>query len=77
MSDKIVKILDENQDKSIIIGGDLNTYLNPYLDNQGGSTPDRPISNYALLLNCLMEEYSLIGIFRTTNPDRKGILGEA
>ena len=69
MLEKIAKILEENQDKLVIIGGDLNTYLNPDQDKQGGNTSD--ISNYAVLLNCLMEEYSLIDIYRTTNPDKK------
>ena len=67
--EKIAEILEENQDKSVIIGGDLNTYLNPDLDKQGGSTT--AISNYAVLLNSLMEEYSLIDIYRAINPDRK------
>ena len=79
MLEEIAKILEENQDKSVIIGGDLNTYLNPFfffffffnpdLDKQGGNTPD--ISNYAVLLNCLLEEYGFIDIYRTTNPDKK------
>ena len=56
--EKTAEILEENQDKSVIIGGDLNTYLNPDLDKQGGSTT--AISNYAVLLNSLMEELNIV-----------------
>ena len=57
----IKQILEQNNDKNIIIGGDLNTYLNMELDKKGGTRD--ALSNYSNTLVSVMEEFSLIDIW--------------
>ena len=56
----IKQILEQNNDKNIIIGGDLNTYLNMELDKKGGTRD--ALSKYSNTLVSVMEEFSLIDI---------------
>ena len=62
----IKQILEQNNDKNIIIGGDLNTYLNMELDKKGGTRD--ALSKYSNTLVSVMEEFSLIDIWRIRNP---------
>ena len=54
--------------KSLIIAGDLNTYLNPLLDKKGGISEAQ--SRYSTSLNELCEEYTLCDIWRVRNPNQ-------
>jgi len=56
-------------DKNLIIGGDLNTCLNPSIDKCGGTKENT--SNTAQKYIELCEEYNLIDIWRVINPDSK------
>jgi exonuclease III len=49
-----------------LLGGDLNTYLDPVLDKKGGKT--EPCSKFAIRLQQLMDEYNLIDVWRSLNP---------
>ena len=60
----IKQILEQNNDKNIIIGDDLNTYLNMELDKKGGTRD--ALSKYSNTLASVMEEFSLIDIWRTS-----------
>ena len=60
------KIIIDNDDSSIILGGDFNTYLNPLLDRDG--LKPESISKYGKELTSLLEEYDLIDIWRILNP---------
>ena len=53
--------------KSIILGGDFNTYLNPSLDKAGGTKEETPETAKFLLNIC--DEFSLIDIYRLQNPE--------
>ena len=53
--------------KSIILGGDFNTYLNPSLDKAGG-TKEETTETVQFLLN-ICDEFSLIDIYRSQNPE--------
>ena len=53
--------------KSIILGGDFNTYLNPSLDKAGG-TKEETYETAKFLLN-ICDEFSLIDIYRSQNPE--------
>ena len=57
----IKQILEQNNDKNIKIGGDLNTYLNMELDKKGGTRD--ALSKYSNTLASVMEEFSLIDIW--------------
>ncbi len=62
-------ILLKYADKSILLGGDLNTYLNTMLDKKGGT--NKELSRFAHGIHDLMEEYNLTDIYRIVNPDIK------
>ena len=59
--------LEEHGDKNIIMGGDLNTYLNIKMDKKGGKIESS--SKYSENLKTICEEFSLIDIWRIRNPD--------
>ena len=58
--------IEEHGDKNIILGGDLNTYLNIEIDKRGGKKDK--ISQYTQLLKSMCEEYNLVDIWRVCNP---------
>ena len=58
--------LEQLDNKNLIIGGDLNTYLNPELDKKGGNIENA--SKYASGLKRVIEEYNLSDIWRLRNP---------
>lgn len=62
-------ILSENEDSSFIIGGDLNTYLNPILDRD--CTKAESLTKYAKEILNIMETNELIDIWRVLNPVTK------
>ena len=55
--------------ENLIMGGDLNTYLNPQLDKKGGKLQN--ISQYASRLLEMFEEYNLIDSCCICNPDKQ------
>ena len=57
--------IEKYSDKNLIIGGDFNVCLNPELDKIGGRYEVQ--SNYCKKLINLLEEYSLIDIWRLRN----------
>ena len=59
----------ENEDSSLIIGGDFNTYLNPLLDRD--NTNNEALSKYGKELLSIMDQHDLIDIWRTLNPTTK------
>ena len=69
---KFIKELDENLplgEVSSIIAGDLNTYLNPILDKDGGKIESQ--SKFAENLNFILNEYNILDIWRILNPNCK------
>ena len=52
--------------KNIMIGGDLNTYLDPKIDNKGGTIENK--SRYSTSILNLVEEFNLTDIWRVRNP---------
>ena len=56
-------------EENIIIGGDFNCPLNPFLDEKGGvMTPKRAVIESIF---CMQSELDLIDIWRTKNPETK------
>ena len=55
--------------KTIILGGDFNTYLNPVLDKSGGLK--EAMSETAKVLLNICDEFGLIDVYRSQNPDGK------
>ena len=64
--EKLRSITEEYAEKKLLIGGDLNTYLNAQLDKRGGR--NESTSEYTKQLIAYCEEYSLIDIWRVRNP---------
>ena len=64
--EEIKPIVEEYSEKNLLIGGDLNTYLNAHLDKRGGRYENT--SEYTKQLLALCEEYTLIDIWRIRNP---------
>ena len=58
--------LTNNSPEALIIGGDLNLYVNPLLDKYKGKETD--LSQACKLLKNLLNEYNLIDIWSTKNP---------
>ena len=63
----LYELIDFYSDKNIIIGGDLNTYLNIKIDKKGGQIEKQ--STFSQNINNLCEEFSLIDIWRMRNPN--------
>ena len=61
--------IENHSDKNLLIGGDLNTYLDPRLDKQGGRM--ETVSEYWKELTALCEDYSLVDIWRIRNQNKK------
>ena len=55
--------------KSIILGGDFNTYLNPSLDKSGGVKEEVSETSKVLLNMC--DELGLFDVYRSHNPEGK------
>jgi exonuclease III len=64
------KILDEHSHLNFIIGGDINTPLNPTLDKYNAPANSQP-SEYARAWTTLFEDLNLTDIWRTMNPFKK------
>ena len=64
----IKSVIEDYSDSNIILGGDLNTYLNIDLDKKGGKIETQ--SSYSFNIGNLCEEYSLSDIWRIRNPDK-------
>ena len=64
--DMVKSKLEEYSDTNIVLGGDLNTYLNVQLDKKGGKT--ELLSTYAQQISNMCTEYSLVDIWRVRNP---------
>ena len=65
----VANLIEEYGSENLIIGGDLNTYLDVTKDKKGGNT--EKISKYAENLNSLCEEYSLSDLWRVRNPEKR------
>ena len=59
--------MDDYSGNNILIGEDLNTFLNPILDKKGGTNATK--SEYTKQLESLMSEYNLIDIWRSRHPN--------
>ena len=64
--DYLNEIVESYSDKNIIIGGDLNTYLNNKMDKKGGRIEKQSL--FSENINNLCNEFSLIDIWRIRNP---------
>ncbi len=64
--DNLEEVIHKNENASLIIGGDFNTYLDPILDKDGGSF--EPLSKYSNKLQKLMEDFQLCDIWRCLHP---------
>ena len=58
----------ENYDDNVIIGGDLNIYIDPVLDKDSTKELVNKASNE---INNLMEDFNLIDIWRMLNPQKR------
>lgn len=67
--ESLTVLIHENSEKSLIIGGDFNTYLNPLMDKLGGK--NECITNYAEKLIALCEDISLVDIWRIRNKKQQ------
>lgn len=65
--EQIFDILQEYQDKNIILAGDFNTYLNPDKDKKGGKSEIQSTSSKYLCE--YLDAYNLIDVWRVVNPD--------
>ena len=65
----ISKIIEEYGEQKLLIGGDLNTYLDVKKDKKGGKQESQ--SKFSENINNLMNEYDLADIWRIRNPDKK------
>jgi exonuclease III len=63
-------ILDEYSHLNFIIGGDINTPLNPILDKYNAPPNSQP-SDYARAWTALFDDLNLTDIWRTLNPFKK------
>ena len=61
--------LENHKNKYIIVGGDLNTYFDPYLDKKEGTSKDK--TKFAQDIQLMCENIGLVDIFRVTNPETK------
>ena len=68
-SSQLLEMLLKYSDKNIIVGGDLNTVLDPNIDKCGGKV--EKLSNYAKSLMDIMDTLDLTDIWRIRNPDSK------
>ena len=66
---KLQTILDEYSHLNFIIGGDINTPMNPQIDKYN-ATPNSQPSDYAKLWTTLFEDLNLTDIWRTLNPNK-------
>ena len=67
--ENIRKVIEEHSETNIIIGGDLNTYLDITKDKKGGTLEKQ--STYANDWNNICNEFSLTDIWRVRNPDKR------
>lgn len=63
---KVIDLLPENNDSNIIVVGDLNCYLDPFLDRL--STRPAPEIASVKLLNNLLKSRNLVNIWRIQHP---------
>jgi exonuclease III len=68
--EEIQKILEENNDSNIIVGGDLNDVFIPQLDRYR-CKPRAVETDYVKEWKTLCEDYNLVDIWRMLNPDRR------
>ncbi|CAG2248802.1 unnamed protein product [Mytilus edulis] len=68
--EKIKVLLNERLDQNLVLGGDFNTILNPFLDKMGGSKYNTP-AKYTSKLEDFIEEFELCDIWRTQNVDSR------
>ena len=67
--EQLIKYLSNNTDKYFIIAGDFNTILDTDLDKNGGIKNTHPKCRNMLL--DIINEYTLIDIWRLQHPDKK------
>ena len=71
--ESFTSILEHFDDKNVIIGGDLNIYLNQKLDERGGNIED--VQKYASGPISIIEEYNLSEISRLRFPSELNFTG--
>ena len=65
--ENIQTLMSQYENKNVILGGDLNTCLNPDIDKSGGK--QEKISEFAYKLTDYMHDIDYIDIWRIRNPD--------
>ena len=63
----LYEMVDTYSDKNILLGGDLNTYLNINRDKKGGKIEKQSL--FSENINILCDEFSLVDIWRVRNPN--------
>ncbi len=67
----LIKYLQEFGNKNLIIGGDLNVYINPKLDKLDSMLITNDILNYRQEIESFQETEELLDIWRVINPDTR------
>ena len=65
----VINLIEDYGSENLIIGGDLNTYLDISMDKKGGNI-EKP-SKYAENINSFCEEYALSDLWRVRNPEKR------
>lgn len=63
---KLFRLIPDTNSTNLIIGGDFNCYLDPYLDRQSSQAP--PSIQSVNVLNNLIKSMNLVDIWRLLNP---------
>jgi exonuclease III len=67
---KIQGFLEKVSEKNIIVGGDMNDYFIPNLDKYRAK-PNTPDTEYIKAWKATCNDYNLLDIWRTLNPDKR------
>ena len=61
------------EEENIILGGDFNCPLNPFLDKKSGILTQR--KSVVKIIKSLQDEFDLVDIWRIRNPTKKVLRG--
>jgi len=67
--EKLQELLSNNEESSMVVAGDFNTYLDSLMDKEGGKI--EPTSKYTDKLNNLIETFNLVDVWRVYNPNTR------
>jgi hypothetical protein len=61
----------QDTDVSVVLGGDMNTYLDPALDKQHSQNVNIPKTEYACKVTEMCADFNLVDCWRIMNPNSK------